>query len=147
TLAREVETARELYGNLLQRLKDVDVAEEIKISNVVVVDRASVPADPSSPRKILNLSLAGMLGLLLGAGVAFLIEYFDDTVKTPEDVQQRLRLPSLGVIPSFDNPAIAYGKPLLETPSGTSHEHARAIARTDDSGVTELVMAKSPMSI
>lgn len=109
TLQRDVETARGLYANLLERLKDVDVAEEIKVSNVVVVDRAALPGEPSSPRTLLNLALAAALGIFGGTGIAFLLEYLDRTVKTPEDVEQRLRLPSLGVIPAFDNALSSYG--------------------------------------
>lgn len=109
TLARDVETARDLYKSLLQRLKDVDVAEEIKVSDVSVVDRAAVPLRPSSPKKLLSIALAAIAGLGLGLFLAFFLEYMDNTLRTPRDVEERLGLPTLGVVPDFDSAALGYG--------------------------------------
>lgn len=148
TLKRDVDTARSLYANLLQRLKDVDVAEEIKVSNISVVDPASPPIRPSQPKKLRNLMLASILGLVVGAGLAFFLEYLDNTVKTPEDVEQRLGLPTLGVVPSFDTPALAYGG------YDRRKSHARSSGAGTVSGgggsngrLTELVVSSHPNSV
>lgn len=106
---RDVEMTRSLYSNLLQRLKDVDVAEQIRVSNITVVEKAAVPSRQSSPKPLLNLTAAAAIGLLLGVALAMLLEYLDNTVKTPDDAERKLGLPTLGVIPSFSTPGLAYG--------------------------------------
>jgi len=63
-----------------------------------VVDPALPPLDPSGPRVLLNTILAGVLGLLIAVGIAFLVEYLDDTVKSPEDVAETAGVPTLGAI-------------------------------------------------
>jgi len=72
-------------------------------SNVRVVDQADVPVEPARPRPLINLGLSLMLGLGLGVGMAFIQEYLDNTLKTPEDVQRFLQLPALGVIPAANS--------------------------------------------
>jgi len=64
-----------------------------------VVEPASVPTTPISPNVRTNMLLAGVVGLLLSVGAALLLEYLDDTLKTKEDVDQTLNLPTLGIIP------------------------------------------------
>ena len=98
-LQREVDTSRSLYDGLLQRYKEIGVAGGVGINNVSVVDRAEQPGAPFSPNLKRNLMMSLMLGLLLGAGAAFGREQLDDTFKSPEDVEDNLGLPLLGVIP------------------------------------------------
>jgi len=100
-LDREAETNRQLYDSILQRMKEMGVSAELRASNVFVIDAAYPPAFPASPRKSRNLALALVLGLLAGLGAAFAREYFDNTLKTPQDVERYLGLPSLGVVPDF----------------------------------------------
>jgi capsular exopolysaccharide synthesis family protein len=68
-------------------------------NEVSIVDRAQVPSAPFSPNLPLNVALGLFAGLLLGFGAAFAIEWIDDTVKTPDDVTNKLHTASLGVIP------------------------------------------------
>ena len=72
------------------------------IENIQVIDKAIVPEEPATPNKLLNLAIALLLGLILGVGIVFLIEFLDNKIRTPEDVQQILGLPVLGIILSFD---------------------------------------------
>lgn len=99
-LKREVDTNRQLYEGLLQRLKEAGVSAGMKASNIRVVDQAEVPPKPAKPRVILNLALALVLGLGLGVGMAFFQESLDNTLKNPDDVQRYLQLPALGIIPA-----------------------------------------------
>jgi polysaccharide biosynthesis transport protein len=99
-LKREVDTNRSLYDGVLQRMKEAQVSAGLNASNIMVVDPAQVPKGPARPRVILNLALGFILGLSLGVGLAFLQEYLDNTLKTPDEVESLLRLPSLGLIPS-----------------------------------------------
>ena len=105
-LRRESETNKQLYDGLLQRMKEASLSAGLTASNIRVVDQADVPVEPASPRPLINLMLALMLGLGMGVGMAFIQEYLDNTLKTPEDVQRFLNLPALGVIPA----ATANGK-------------------------------------
>lgn len=100
-LKREVDTNKQLYEGLLQRLKEAQVSAGLKASNIRVVDAAELPKYPSKPRVLLNLALGIVLGLGLGVGLAFFQEYLDKTLKTPDEVETLVRLPSLGVLPRF----------------------------------------------
>jgi non-specific protein-tyrosine kinase len=83
---------------LLNNLAQVRMAEAQGINNVVVAQEATVPLGPIRPRTLTNTMLAGIVGALLAMGVAFLIEYLDDTIKTPDDVEQIAQTPTLGMI-------------------------------------------------
>jgi succinoglycan biosynthesis transport protein ExoP len=100
-LKREVDTTKQLYDGLLQRLKEAQVSAGLKASNIRIVDSAEVPEDPVRPRVLLNLAVGLVLGTGLGIGLAFFGEYLDNTIKTPDQVEKLLRLPALGVLPSF----------------------------------------------
>ena len=98
-LQREVDTNRSLYDALLQRYKEIGVAGGIGKNLVSVVDRAEAPGGPFKPNLILNLMIGLALGLLAGIAAALGLEFINDTIKTPDDVREKLGLASLGVIP------------------------------------------------
>jgi succinoglycan biosynthesis transport protein ExoP len=100
-MRREVDTNREIYESLLRRMKEVEVAETIRASNITLLDSPEVPLIPSSPKLGLNLALSLMLGLLGGVGLSFFQEYVDDSIRTPDDVERYLRLPMLGAVPEL----------------------------------------------
>ncbi len=100
-LKREVDTNRQLYDSLLQRYKQVGVTANVVSNNISVVDRALVPAAPFKPSLSKNVLLGLLGGLLLGTLIAFVLEFLDLTIKTPDDVEQRLKLPVLGIIPKL----------------------------------------------
>ena len=98
-LKREVDTNKQLYEGLLQRLKEAGVSASLKASNIRIVDSAEPPARPVKPRIALNLMVAAFLGLGLGVCAAFFQERMDDTLKGDDDVERLLGLPSLALIP------------------------------------------------
>lgn len=98
-LQREVDTNRSLYDALLQRYKEIGVAGGIGKNLVSVVDRAEVPSGPFKPNLMLNLAIGFAIGLLAGLAAAVGLEFINDTIKTPDDVREKLGLASLGVIP------------------------------------------------
>ena len=99
-LKREVDTNKQLYQGLLQRLKEAGVSAGLKASNVRVVDAAEPPRKPARPNLPLNLAMAAVLGLGLGLGAAFFQEYLDNSLKSPEDIERFLGLPALALIPA-----------------------------------------------
>jgi capsular polysaccharide biosynthesis protein len=70
--------------------------------NVSIIDEAEVSSSPISPRINLNTAIAGVLAIMVGVFMAFALEFMDNTVKTPKDVEQILQLPLLGTIPYFE---------------------------------------------
>ena len=99
-LKREVDTNKQLYEGLLQRLKEAGVSAGMNASNIRIVDAAVPTTRPVRPRPILNLGLALLVGLGSGIGMAFLQEHLDNTLKNSDDVERILRVPALALIPS-----------------------------------------------
>ena len=113
-LKREVDTNRQLYDGLLQRFKEIGVAGNVRANNISIIDRAEVPKWRFKPNLTLNLAIGLLLGGMLGVLAAFLLEFLDDTIKTPNDVEQKLKLPVLGIIPKLgpkENMASVAGDP------------------------------------
>jgi len=100
-LEREVESGRQIYQSLMQRAKETSVTGELKSSNVRVVDRAEMPRQPVSPRGLLSIVLALFGGTFLACGLVFFFEYLDSRIKTPEEIESRLGLPAIGLIPAL----------------------------------------------
>ena len=98
-LEREVETNREIYNILLAKIKEANITDEITKTNLRLVDPATIPVRPVKPRKARNLSLSVIYGLLAGVGLAFLLEYMDQTVRNREEVERYLSLPLLSEVP------------------------------------------------
>jgi len=102
SLKIEVENMRGLLDHLTRKQKESMLSsrlEGLETSNIMIVDRAEVPGTPFSPNKQRSLLMALMLGIGGGIFIIFALNYLDDTVKSPEDVQKLLRLPALGFIP------------------------------------------------
>ncbi|TDQ38657.1 YveK family protein [Aureibacillus halotolerans] len=72
------------------------------VENVSILSEAQVENDPVSPRIALNVAIAFVVGLMAGVGLAFLLEYFDNTLKTEEDIERHLELPVLGAVTQID---------------------------------------------
>ncbi|MCP4410884.1 MAG: polysaccharide biosynthesis tyrosine autokinase, partial [Gammaproteobacteria bacterium] len=98
-LEREVENNRKLYESFLDKFKEADVADEYDASNVRVVDPAVAPWKPFKPNKPRMILIAGLLGLLFGILAALLRERLDNTFKTTHQIEERLVIPSLGIVP------------------------------------------------
>ena len=101
-LQRNVQTNQNLYDTLLSKVKEADITGNIDVSNIRITEEAVMPASPVKPKKKLNLMLSVIFGLMTGAGLAFLWEYLDRSLRTEEDVRRYLGLPVLSVIPVAD---------------------------------------------
>lgn len=95
-----IQIAGQDYAGLSEQLRQLRIREEMEVGPVQVVNKAAVPEAPVSPKPVRNTSLALVVGLMFGLGVAFALEALDTTVKNPEQVAELIDTPVLGVIPS-----------------------------------------------
>lgn len=98
-LQREVQTNRNLYDTFFTRIKQANDSLELETANARVIDKAVVPSLPFKPRKSLLIALALVLSLMFGAMLAFLLDYLDSTFKGAEDVEDKLGVSMLGMVP------------------------------------------------
>lgn len=119
TLKREVDTNRELFESLMQRFDQVNAEAGISANNITPVDVAEMPTEPSSPRRLLILFLSLFGGVGLAVFYAFARDYLDDAIRNPTDVEVKLGVPLLGVIP-----AVSEGEPakLIDQPKSAIAE-------------------------
>jgi len=106
-LKREVDSNREIYETLLKRAKEAGVSQQLELSNIRIVDPAEIPEIPVKPNKANNLIIACFFGIIAGIALAFFVEYLDNTIKDPDDVNIYVGLPFLGYIPSAKREAKA----------------------------------------
>lgn len=94
---------RSSYASVLQSFEELRLAEARSVSNVVQVESAVEPAKPVRPRTLVNTLLAAVVGAMLAVGAVFLIEYLDDTIKTPDELMRATELPIVGLIARMDD--------------------------------------------
>ena len=116
-LEREVDANRDQYNRLYDRLTEVRTADGLDEASAVVAEPAWVPADPVKPNKKFIIALAAGFSLLLSALVAFVREYFDDTVNSSDDVERRLKTKLVGVLPRIDHGRLKRNDPAPLTPT------------------------------
>lgn len=108
-LERNAKVTEGIYVMLKQKYEEMRITEAMKTSDTRVIDRAITPTTPVKPKTRLNVAIAAFLGLFVGIGLAFLLEYLDTTLKTKEDVERILGLPVIGQIPRFEDAASISG--------------------------------------
>jgi capsular exopolysaccharide synthesis family protein len=121
-LLRDVETGRQLYDNVLARMKEASFSADANAANVVLVDEAVPPRWPSSPRRLYDTFVAMLAALGLSIVLAFILEAFDGTLKNPEQVERYLGVPALAAIPNFRRPSLpSAAAPQLSAPNGNGN--------------------------
>ncbi|MCE9616617.1 MAG: polysaccharide biosynthesis tyrosine autokinase [Lentisphaerae bacterium] len=106
-LRNEVARYQRLFDSLVERMGQVDISSGLVRTNVQIIEQASVPARPAGPGRMQAVLLAICLGLFFGVGLAFLFENLDDSIRTPEDLKERLDVPLLGLVPVLQPPGEA----------------------------------------
>jgi capsular exopolysaccharide synthesis family protein len=99
-LKKEAETTETVYADLMKRLKEVQLAGELRVTNVKIADPARRPLRAASPNRTRDLLLATVGGLIGGIALAFVREAGDHTLRTPRDVSMLIRLPNVGTVPT-----------------------------------------------
>jgi succinoglycan biosynthesis transport protein ExoP len=97
-LKRETETNKQLFDAIIKKIKEQNITQDIQTVDVLVVEKAEVPKSPAKPNTPHNLLMGLLVGLLGGIGLAFFVEYLDNTIKSVEDAEARLGVPVLGVV-------------------------------------------------
>ena len=126
-LQREVDTNRELYDIFFTRMKSVSETGGFEKPHARIVDRAMVPTVPVKPNKRLSVTLAFILGLMLGCGIAILLDMLDNTVKSPDDVQDKLGVPLLGTLPKMKTDKKGKFEQFWQKPRGGFAEALRTV--------------------
>jgi capsular exopolysaccharide synthesis family protein len=98
-LERESAANRQLYDAFITKFRETDLSKDYRLTNARIVDRARPPAAPYKPNRAQILSLWGVIGLLMGLGLAFVREHMDNTYKGTQQIEEALNLPALGVVP------------------------------------------------
>ncbi|GAA4648609.1 exopolysaccharide regulatory tyrosine autokinase VpsO [Kistimonas scapharcae] len=100
-LEREVRTNKDLYDAFFKRIQETSATSDLQTANARIVDEAFPPKVPVKPKKKLIIVLSALLGLMLSSGVAFLLEMLNNTIRSTRDVEDKLNLPVLGVLPKL----------------------------------------------
>lgn len=105
-LEREVQVNEDLYNAFFKRIQETTATSDLQTANARIVDQAFTPKAPVKPKKKLIVAVAGLLGLLISCGIAFLLEMLNNTIRTTRDVEDKLNLPVLGVLPKLTDKKI-----------------------------------------
>jgi len=151
SLKIDIENKKNLLTILMKRQSETGISSQLqglRTSNIKVVEEAEVPLRPSNPKKMRNMLLALIFGLLGGVGLALVFEYLDNSVKDHEDVKKYSGLPCLGVIPHYNSNGVKNHR-LISRPRNTSGKKEtdwRKKKDKKDSASLELVTYFSPES-
>ena len=99
-LQRNLTRLQGLYNLIFNRLQEVDIAAGMQMDSVRILERAVTPGGPLKPRNLQSLFLAALIGLGVGIGLIFLLEFMDDSIRFPEEVAKSLGAPYLGLVPT-----------------------------------------------
>ncbi|MBK9709331.1 MAG: polysaccharide biosynthesis tyrosine autokinase [Acidobacteria bacterium] len=140
-LKQEVDTAKSLYTEFLQKTKQTELQLAEQHNNLRIIELADMPSSPIGPQRFRTMLIGLLVSLIAGIGLAFFLEYLDNTVKSVEDVSRVAQLPTLAVIPSINTVsarALAGRKNVKAEVSGLSAQLSPA-AENEHGKLTKLV--------
>ena len=105
----------------MERYQEARINEVMEFIDIRIIDEALAPNEPIKPRKMLNIAIGGLLGLILGTILAFFLEYMDNTIKNAKDIERFLDLPVLGIIPKDTSPKNGRKKTVKDVNSWLTH--------------------------
>lgn len=157
-LERSKENTEKLYGLVLERSKESDLTRMLRFNNITLAEPPSASVKPVRPRVPLNLAVGFVLGIALGLGLIVARESLDRTVRTPDDLEEELGIPMLGLLPALTagqkQPGYygAYGgrsrrkrgQPVLNTPELVAHELPKSNAAECARGIRTSLTFSSP---
>jgi capsular exopolysaccharide synthesis family protein len=126
-LKRAVETNRQFYDTLMARAKEESLTQQLQGVQVFTLEPAETPVEPDGPRKVRNMLLGLVVGLVGAVGMAFFTEYLDNTVRSPEDLELKTGATVLGVIPMVRSRGKSIEMAVLREPRQAAAESYRAL--------------------
>ena len=129
-MSQELETNRQILNTLLQRQREFQVTNGDRPNEVSIATYSRLPRSPIGPQRFRNIFIAFLLSLVAGIGLAFLLDFLDDTVKTVDDVDRYLHLPALALIPSSRDRGRLIG--VSGGPQGPAPSDTTALAMISD---------------
>ncbi len=129
-MSQELETNRQILNTLLQRQREFQVTNGDRSNEVSIATYSRLPREPIGPQRFRNIFIAFLLSLVAGIGLAFLLDFLDDTVKSVDDVDRYLHLPALALIPSSRDRGRLIG--VSGAPSGSAPSDTTALAMISD---------------
>ncbi|MEW6109625.1 MAG: polysaccharide biosynthesis tyrosine autokinase [Nitrospirota bacterium] len=126
-LKRETETNKQVFDAIIKKIKEQSITQDVQTIDVWVVEKAEVPKSPAKPKKSLNILLGLLVGLLGGVGMAFFIEYLDNTVKSPDEIERRLGVPVLGVVTLLKSGDVNMDEIVIKEPQSAFAESYKVI--------------------
>ena len=129
-MSQELETNRQILNTLLQRQREFQVTNGDRSNEVSIATFSRLPRSPIGPQRFRNIFIAFLLSLVAGIGLAFLLDFLDDTVKSVDDVDRYLHLPALALIPSSRDRGRLIG--VVGAPSGPAPADTTALAMISD---------------
>ncbi|MFL6278411.1 MAG: GumC family protein [Blastocatellia bacterium] len=140
-LKQEVEVNKQLYQDFLNKTSQAEAQKVEQQNNLRIIEAAEVPSAPISPRRGFSIFAALLLSTGIGIGLAFFLEYLDNTIKTVEDVSRYAQLPALSVIPAVGGGMTrrlgARGRKMLAATTGTSEPGYQLVTLDPQSSAAE----------
>ncbi len=149
-LKREIENHQKLFDALTSRVGEQSITEKAQNINVWIVEKAKVPEFPSKPNRKRNILLGIIMGLFGGVGLALFLEYLDNTIKTPDDIEERFNIPVLATISKLKNKSKTLYTLVLDKPSSALAESFKSLrasimlSSSDSPPKTILVTSMAP---
>jgi len=143
-IKREVDSDRQLYEGLLTKLNEAGVSADLRASNIRVIDVAEVPTVPVRPRRTLNVMIGLAAGLFFGIGLAFFQDYMDSSIKSVDDVNRYLNIPTLGLIPKLGS---IFNKGLYDYGYRYVSKGKNAVASVKTNVKMDLIAHEAPSSV
>ncbi len=106
---RNVNTSQQIYDILLSQIKESNILQSSEASNLTIVETADTPEEPVKPNKKRNLLLSIILGIFGGTGLAFFLEYLDQTIGNEEEAEKSFGYPVLAIVPDAEISTASYG--------------------------------------
>lgn len=128
-IKQDVETSKSLYTEFLQKTSQAEVEKAEQHNDMRLIEPAQVPGWPVGPHRLRAIMTALFLSLVAGVGIAFLLDYLDNTIKTVEDVTRYAQLPALSVIPAISGTAsrkLLHGREATRAINGNGHKQVKA---------------------
>ncbi|MCA9959777.1 MAG: polysaccharide biosynthesis tyrosine autokinase, partial [Anaerolineales bacterium] len=147
-LADRVLRLRDTHSRLLQSYEDIRIAEASSLNNIIIDQHARPPVSPISPRVLSNAVLGAAVGGMLSLGLIFLIEYLDDTIQEPEQIENEWGVTTIGLVPVIDTEKLDGSLVMIKSPRSLEAESYRQlrtnIQYVDASHDLKVILVTSP---